>query len=58
MSAKSAIVVFGGLVNVSAEEVSVVIRAPAGTVRAMRLPAQLESSTTPATSAVFHAPLG
>ncbi len=55
--AKSAIVVPDGLVKVSAADVLLAICAPAGTVSAMELPAQLASSTTPETSAVFHAPL-
>jgi hypothetical protein len=58
VSAKSAIVVPAGVVNVSDEDVLLAIRAPAGTVSAIELPAQLASSATPATSAVFQAAFG
>ena len=54
---KSAIVVPAGLVKVSDESVLLAIRAPAGTVSAMKLPAQLVSATTPETAVVFQAPL-
>ena len=57
MSAKSAIVVPDGLVKLSAADVLLAIRAPAGTLSEIALPAQLASMFTPAAAVLFQAPL-